>query len=160
MNYNNYGNRNQGRRWENRNNQGNFDQRNTEDSILDWIPNDLTDVKFKELAMENGHIDNFARDNLRDLKSTQLRKFFSEVKKIEKQSRTGLDDDSMKDLYLLVPKLKYAKARQLCPDTFVNLFSKLIAKVDGSEDKKIAFKNMVNILEAVVAYHKYYYPKS
>ena len=127
---------------------------------LSWIPENLEKVSFKELAGSGGKIDDFARNSLKNLKSTQMRKFFDEVKKLEKESGKGIDEEAINKLYILLPKLKYAKARRLCPPVFVDMFSKLIDKVSTSDNKNLAFKNMIHIFESVVAYHKYYHSSS
>jgi len=135
----------------------NFSNRISDEELLKWIPSDLKNVDFQELAGENGKIDKFT-NKLKGLKSTQLRKFFDEIKKMQNRVDDRLNEEEVSELYLLIPKLKYAQARELCPQLFVKMMSKLIENTTkdeyDSETKAIAFKNMVKILEAVVAYHK------
>jgi len=131
-------------------------QRQHDDSLA-WFPEDLENVDFKDLACENGKLDGFAKKLGSRLKTTQLRKFFDEIKKIERNPE-NIDND----LALLVPKLKFAEARGLSPKAFTNLISRMAKEVttESDKDKKIRkFKNSVKLLEAIVAYHKYHYPK-
>ena len=106
---------------------------------------------------EGGNIDNFVKGKLKGkMKITQLRRFFDEFASMErklKQPEFKLDAE----LSLMMPKVKFARARKLCPDEFVTLMSKIqkgVCEGEGNKEKK--FKNAKKILEAVVAYSKYY----
>ena len=79
------------------------------------------------------------------LKTTQVRKIYSAVKKIE---RDGFDPNK---LALLKPKLAYAAARK---DEVTLLKDALIKAIDQVGDDKEKFKNFVNFFEATLAYHK------
>lgn len=88
------------------------------------------------------------------LTTSQLRKFFGEVKR---QQMMGYNETSF---VLLKPKLAYAVGRETNKEAkiadFYNVMSKaidLVIKEDG-KDKKMKFKNFILIFEAIVAYHK------
>ncbi|MCR5140645.1 MAG: type III-A CRISPR-associated protein Csm2 [Bacteroidaceae bacterium] len=90
------------------------------------------------------------------LTSSQLRRFFGEVKR---QQMMGYNESSF---VLLKPKLAYAVGRvkdgkkyYKIEDLF-NVLSKAIDVVAAQEttDKQKAFKNFISIFEAIVAYHK------
>jgi CRISPR-associated protein Csm2 len=97
------------------------------------------------------------------LTTSQLRNFFGEMKRIQmklKSSKEGNDGDLLRDMLMLRPKLAYAEARVLKDKRgskikeFVKTADTLLEAVDNAEDKKKAFDNFVNIIEAIVAYHK------
>ena len=122
----------------------------------------LKELDVKTFADENGYADKLAQKFGKDLKTTQLRKFFGAVKEIE----AGLKEDDWSkveaNFYLLKPKLANAKGRGLIPEEFYEFMKTCMGKVDaGSEnDKKENFQKLTKFLEAVVAYHKYYNPKA
>lgn len=92
-------------------------------------------------------------DGKKRMATTQLRKFFGEVKRLQ---ATGL----LKDVILLEPKMAYAVGRAIKDNRgnpnikisdFYRCLSPLIRDIDQDKTK---FKNFVNIYEAIVAYHK------
>ena len=90
------------------------------------------------------------------LTTTQLRKFFGEIKK---QQMTGYEESRF---VLLKPKLAYAVGRvkdgkkYYKIEDFYNVLSYAIDVVaaENEANKKNAFKNFIDIFEAIVAYHK------
>lgn len=91
------------------------------------------------------------------LTTSQLRKFFGEVKR---QQMTGYDET---EFVMLKPKLAYAVGRakqngrknkyQKIED-FYTVMADAIDKVEKVPDKQKAFKNFITAFEAIVAYHK------
>lgn len=81
----------------------------------------------------------------RGLKTSQIRKVYSNVKKIEwggfKQNQ----------LILLKPKLAYAAARHKPVDRLKDALTQAIDRV-GNDPQR--FKNFVDFFEAILAYHK------
>ena len=96
-------------------------------------------------------------DNAEPLTTSQLRKFFGEVKR---QQMVGYDNT---EFIMLKPKLAYAVGRakqngrrnraQKIEDFYLVL-ADAIDKVESSADKPKAFKNFITAFEAIVAYHK------
>ena len=92
-----------------------------------------------------------------EVKTSQLRKFFGEVKR---QQITPYNESSF---IMLKPKLAYAvgRARKDCKnnqyckieDLFIIISNAIDIVVDAPEPIK-AFKNFIDIFEAIVAYHK------
>lgn len=88
------------------------------------------------------------------LTTTQLRKFFGEVKR---QQLKGYDET---DFVLLKPKLAYAVGRAKDPNAKINDFYFVISKAidcvkaDTKEESNKRFKNFIKIFEAIVAFHK------
>lgn len=106
--------------------------------------------------------ENFAKNDLLKMKKTgkgiwvegslstsQIRKFFGEVKRIQ---ALGYENAEM-DVVMLKPKLAYAAGRQNQGHPihkFYQQFGKML-DIIATQDH---FDNFVRILEAVVAYHK------
>lgn len=128
------------------------------------IPEELKNVEnpdFKSIMKSGGAAEQFARQ-LKSMKSNQLRKFFDEIKTIEKQLRVSETSwsDVETQIVSLIPQIKYNKGRKLIPEIFSNYMTDTIERIlESSEDdekKKEMFKNFVKILEAIVAYHKFH----
>lgn len=81
----------------------------------------------------------------RGLKTSQIRKIYGAVKKIQMS-----DDFQRNDLVMLKPKLAYAAARNREVTDLKDALTQAIDKVDS--EKK--FKNFVDFFEATLAYHK------
>ena len=121
----------------------------------------LKDLSIKLIADENGYADKIAH-TLRNMKTTQLRRFFGAIKLIE---RTIEEENSEKawdeveaEFYLLKPKIAYAKGRKLIPEEFYQVLKVSLNKINvgTNEDKIENFKRFVKFLESIVAYHKFY----
>lgn len=86
--------------------------------------------------------------------TSQLRKFFGEVKK---QQMNGYDET---EFVLLKPKLAYAVGRAKDPNAKINDFYHVISraidcvKADTQETSEKRFHNFIKVFEAIVAYHK------
>ncbi|MDM7273356.1 type III-A CRISPR-associated protein Csm2, partial [Sulfurihydrogenibium azorense] len=107
----------------------------------------------KEFAPIGGWADKIAfelKSAKPKLNTSQLRKIFTEIKSIcdNREDKTSL--------YLLYPKLAYAKRRELMPEVFYNLIVACLDKLkDGKADEK-DFKNFGDFMTAIVAYNKQY----
>ena len=82
----------------------------------------------------------------RGLKTSQIRKVYSAVKKIQMSEKSRQND-----LIMLKPKLAYAAARNPAVTDLKDALTQAIDKV-GDDEKK--FKNFVDFFEATLAYHK------
>lgn len=82
------------------------------------------------------------------LTTSQLRKFFGEVKR---QQMSGYNET---DFVLLKPKLAYAVGRAKNANAKINDFYKVIANAIDQVQNEQHFKNFIKIFEAIVAYHK------
>jgi len=122
--------------------------------LIEKLLSDLNRPPWKEISKTDGYADKFS-GTLR-LNTTQLRKFFDTVKNINDKLSSGKSWEEVEgEVWRLIPALKYAKARGLCDDHFVNFVEKGLGKVSRSSNKEEAFKNFAKIFEAVVAYSKY-----
>ncbi len=133
---------------------------------MNWDKNDLIskqEIQEKVTAVTVQFAKRFGdylaeKDSLGDpLTTSQLRKFFGEVKR---QQMTGYDET---EFVMLKPKLAYAvgRARQSGKrgnhqkiEDFYFVLADAIDKVENSKDKQKAFKNFITAFEAIVAYHK------
>ncbi len=85
------------------------------------------------------------------LTTSQIRKFFGEVKRIQANFEKYADDVPM-----LSAKLAYAVGRHKKPErikVFYEEFDAAIKAVDGNEDN---FNRFVKLLESTVAFHKFH----
>ncbi len=89
-----------------------------------------------------------------ELKTSQLRKIFAEVKDICEKRIKGIKDDNT-ELYLLYPKLAYAQGRDLMPENFYKLIIACLDKLKNSSNKE-DFKAFKEFITAIVAYNKKY----
>lgn len=121
------------------------------------IQNKVTDVtvQFAENFGKYLAVDDFDAE---PLTTSQLRKFFGEVKRQQMMKEFNETEFTM-----LKPKLAYAvgraklngkknKAQKI--EDFYTVITDAIDKVLNSSDRSKAFKNFITAFEAIVAYHK------
>lgn len=87
------------------------------------------------------------------MSTSQLRKFFGEVKRIEMQYNAS--EYNASDVAMLNPLLAYAVGRDE-GKTKIKDFQEEISKAISAITTEKEFKNFVDIFEAIVAYHKCY----
>ena len=133
---------------------------------MNWKKNDLipkTEIQEKVTSATVQFAEGFGnylaeKDEFSEpLTTSQLRKFFGEVKR---QQMIGYNDT---EFVMLKPKLAYAVGRakqngkkgkhQKIEDLYMVL-ADAIDIVESSSDKPKAFKNFITAFEAIVAYHK------
>lgn len=121
------------------------------------IQNKVTDVtvQFAERFGKYLAVDDYDSESLT---TSQLRKFFGEVKR-----QQMLKEFNETEFTMLKPKLAYAvgrakqngkknKAQKI--EDFYTVITDAIDKVLNSTDRPKAFKNFITAFEAIVAYHK------
>lgn len=99
----------------------------------------------------NDFADKLASLVRKDIATSQLRKVYSEIKRIQRSAIKSRSLDR-KALSLLTPRLAYAAARKPELRHVYELFEKCKPKILDEGD----LNNFVYVLEALVAYHKYY----
>lgn len=82
----------------------------------------------------------------RGLKTSQIRKVYGAVKKIQMSEKV-----QQNDLVMLKPKLAYAAARNRAVTDLKDALTQAIDKVGDDKEK---FKNFVDFFEATLAYHR------
>ena len=132
-----------------------------------WISNDLIpEAEIREKVTEvtvafakrfGEHLATKDLDNEEPLTTTQLRRFFGEVKR---QQLNGYDET---EFVMLKPKLAYAVGRAKKDgrkyykiEDFNTVIANAIDCVEKSPNKDKAFRNFIYAFEAIVAYHKQY----
>jgi CRISPR-associated protein Csm2 len=113
----------------------------------------LAELKPEDFAVENGEAHRVAK-SLGEMKVTQLRKFFTQFKAIEKKlkEKSGPLEAPLKaELLLLNVDLAYAFGRNLITKEFYDRIKTYLSEISTPED----VRKLVQFLEAVIAYHKY-----
>ena len=116
----------------------------------------ISQLKPEDYALEeSGMANTIAIKSKEDMKFTQIRKFFGHLKKIEATEIKGKKDtdriESTK-LYLLIPELAYGVGRKVVNREFYDVMKICLS---GSKIKTVAdFKRFIELLTAVIAYHK------
>ncbi len=91
--------------------------------------------------------ENLGRKLAKNLKTAQIRRIFSAVKKIQMSK-----EFQRNELIMLKPKLAYAAARNRDVEDLKDALTQAINQVDNHEK----FKNFVDFFEAILAYHRAY----
>lgn len=137
----NYGNRNQ---QSSRNQRRGGDQRSRNQPRQNYnLPADVIEKGGEPLVTA---AERLGQKLARNLKTSQIRKVYGAVKKIQMS-----DEFSQNDLIMLKPKLAYAAARN---DAVTDLKDALTQAIDKVGDDPKRFKNFVDFFEATLAYHK------
>ncbi|NRB54277.1 MAG: type III-A CRISPR-associated protein Csm2 [Saprospiraceae bacterium] len=101
----------------------------------------------------------------KQLSTAQIRRFFGQLKRLQAQ---GYTEENRTDLLMLSPQLAYAVGRDKRKTKYgmkdgskIGHFYREVKKaIDAVDHEKIEeerkyFKNLVNLVEAIVAYHRY-----
>jgi CRISPR type III-A-associated protein Csm2 len=120
-----------------------------------WISDGISQATM-DWAKEQGQFFAEGRDKLT---TTQLRKFFGELKRIQALGY----DNAKADFLLLQAKLAYAVGRERKRggrvgkiEDFADMISRGIQEVNSKKE----YQNFIDITESVVAYHKFYEEKN
>ncbi|MCF6155458.1 MAG: type III-A CRISPR-associated protein Csm2 [Candidatus Brocadia sp.] len=114
----------------------------------------LSVLEPEDYALE-GKIADIIAGERGEMKFTQIRKFFGHIKKIETVELKGRENNDPVDprgFYPLMPELAYSYGRGLITRDFYE-----VMKICLSSNKiktVVDFKRFVNLLTAVIAYHK------
>jgi len=120
----------------------------------DWITKTGLDPLAVEQAEELGKI--LAPKDFRDsdaMTTSQLRRFFGALKKVQMSAKVKEDNFRLIDVKLLKPKLAYAVGRA-GERNRINDFYKQVGLAIDKVNTRQDFLNMVDWVEAIVAYHK------
>ncbi len=117
---------------------------------------DLAEIsasKIDEWANEKGS------EYARSIKTNQIRNVFSHINLIKTKFRNNnnaYNDEIETSLVLLKPKLAYAAGRQNQIKPFQRFMFEIIDSVVRSKHPEKAIENFFYLVEAIVAYHKFY----
>lgn len=89
------------------------------------------------------------RDGGAAMSTSQIRKFFGEIKRIQADF-----DKNKGEIILLDPKIAYAVGRADRNSKIKDFYAKLSPLIREINEDKMKFNNFVNVVEAIVAYHK------
>jgi len=92
------------------------------------------------------------RGNPKWNKSTQLRRFFDELVRLNTQARAKKEEWGMikPRVHMIVAKAAYAKGRDLVTDKFVTLIRDGVSQVDTREDLQV----FTNFFESFMGFYK------
>lgn len=94
------------------------------------------------------------------LTTSQLRKFFGEVRRIQNDLRLQKGEHlDIQDIHLLKPRLAYQVGREKDKQAKIKDFYEQMSIAIDAVNSKTSFFNFIRLLEAIVAYHKELEPK-
>ncbi|MBX7243716.1 MAG: type III-A CRISPR-associated protein Csm2 [Bacteroidia bacterium] len=116
----------------------------TKEDIKSWVEDGLHQRMVKEC-------EDFA-EVIKDMTTSQIRKFFGEVKRIEANFTESKDN-----IFMLAPRLAYSCGRKggdkIKP--FYDILKPALKSISTQDDKQHEkFKRFVKVLECIVAFHK------
>jgi len=122
-----------------------------DENIVENVKRDVPDIlagNMEKLVEDANKLGKHLKNN--GLTTSQIRKIFSDVKKLESYEKNKAE------LLLLRPKLAYVAGRHGKRSKGVKDLQEIIdACVRQIKDDE-SFKNFQNFFEAILAYHKYY----
>lgn len=120
------------------------------DNIANISPADLV-RKAEEIAVQ------LTRDRL---KTGQIRNFYSSITQMRIQfsiEEEKVSEELKRDLTMLKPKIAYAAGRQTAVRaTFYPFVKSALDGIEKSGYAPTAIKNFFQLIESIVAYHKFY----
>ena len=138
-----------------------MEDKKIKDKIAGWVQDGLK-IEDQPLVIISAYTKEIVRQGLT---TTQLRKFFGAVKRIDIQYQISdnAEDEFKKniiDFHMLKPILAYSVGRakgdsKKALTSLYDVLSEGIDNVKGKDSYK-NFQNFVQIFEAIVAYHKYH----
>jgi CRISPR type III-A-associated protein Csm2 len=112
----------------------------------------MSDLPAERYAEENGLADSFVQGLRGDLKPTQLRKVFHQIKDMRHQFKHEKFERAK--VAMVMPTLAYSAGRKLIPGDFYELMKLCFGQERCKTDKD--FEAATDFLEAIMAYHKYH----
>jgi CRISPR-associated protein Csm2 len=115
----------------------------------------MSDLSYEDFCEENKYAHSLAQRWKGELKPTQLRKVFNQLKdqKKEVQKRDVKEVFDRKNIIKLMPMLAYACGRDLIPKDFYDIMKICLSKEKLKTNKD--FILLVEFIEAILAFHKY-----
>ncbi len=134
-------------------------------SPIDEFLNELKEKKcfsefsLRKLLAPGEYVDKIAKDISRQVKISQLRKFFTELKEIAELGEEKPEEAQIQ-LWKVYPLIAYAQGRKLIPQDFAKLLETVLQKVEAQGcNKKEDYKHLKLFMEALVAYFRKYNPR-
>jgi len=119
---------------------------------------DLSQLSPEDINSISEHYGHILADKREGIKTNQVRNIFSTVTALRTKLQTDKkwSDKIHNDLILIKPKLAYAAGRQKNVKPLYELLSKGIDATVKANDKEKALKNFIQLVESIVAYHKFH----
>lgn len=128
-----------------------------EDPILARIKQvrSFVEIKPNEYAIPGKFAEEIAMRE-KDMKTAQLRKFFTKIKNLEKKLQGKSKDELLgeefkNEVYLIIPELAYSKGRGLIKQGF---FEIIVTAIKDKLQTVNDFRNFSRFVTAIVAYKK------
>lgn len=118
---------------------------------------DMADIKPEKIdALADHYGKSFAQ-----IKTNQIRNVFASIQDIRTKLRTKgkVSDEIHREIVLLKPKVAYIKGRNASKPEFNTFYEMMKHGVDAtvaSANKEEAAWNFIRLVEALVAYHRFY----
>jgi CRISPR type III-A-associated protein Csm2 len=123
----------------------------------------FSEVNLKDLVKPQGYADklaNFLTQSTRGIKTSQLRKFFNEIKSATQKAKSGNLEEATVTLWRIYPIIAYSEARGLMPEEFGEIMRLVLEKVesctDDREKLKLSFERLDDFITALYAYFRKY----
>jgi len=122
----------------------------------------FSDTDLKELVKPEGYADKLARylkNHTRGIKTTQLRKFFNEIKSATQKAKNNKLEEAKIALWRIYPIIAYSEARGLMPEEFGELMYLVLKKVEDcrkQEKLQKSFERLEDFITALYAYFRKY----
>ena len=121
---------------------------------------DLSKLSPEDIDSISESIGKDLADRYRGIKTNQVRNIFSSVMALRSNLKAnrdkGFTDELHNELVLLKPKLAYAVGRNKNVKPLYELLSDGISATVNSSDKLQSLKNFIQLVESIVAYHKFF----
>lgn len=118
------------------------------------LPSDVIEKGGESIVNEAEKLGKQISDKRNGVTTSQIRKVFSAVKKIQMKVKMG-EELQLNELIMLKPKLAYVAAR--APDqrrVNTEKLKDVLTQAIGLVDDKTKFQNFVSFFEAILSYHK------
>ena len=119
----------------------------------------LRNLKIDDLVLPQGTLDQLAKHFSKSLKTTQLRRVFHDIKRLEQTARRIRSEEFSHirtQLALTLPELAYAYGREVIPKEFYDFMRSLLHPPNERFQGKEDVQRLVEILTALLAYHKFH----
>jgi len=111
------------------------------------------DIPIESFAGKEKWADNFMKEFHSKLKINQLRNFFTEIQRVQKDETIKHDKKKLEEsLSLVEMNLAYDFGRNVINRDFYNLIIKSLKKISGEKD----FDQFFIFMKSLIAYHKYH----
>lgn len=122
------------------------------------LKKDLAEHNAEEINQLADYLGKKLADRKEGIKTNQVRNFFASINAIRTEYQTSktFNEKIERKLIMLKPQLAYATGREKKVQTLQEFIFKAIDSTVKSTNRNDALDNFFALVEAVVAYHKFY----